>query len=78
MLKRQLRDNQRLRKEYQRDLRSFLESKINDGHEIVLCGDLNEELGSSARGMTQLVSDLGLINIHTRELGLDNEVATYA
>jgi hypothetical protein len=78
MLKRQLRDNQRPRKEYQRDLRSFLESKINDGHEIVLCGDLNEELGSSAGGMTQLVSDLGLIDIHTRELGLDNEVATYA
>ncbi len=78
MLKRQHRDNQRPRKEYQRDLRSFLESKINDGHEIVLCGDLNEELGSSAGGMTQLLSDLGLIDIHTRELGLDNEVATYA
>jgi hypothetical protein len=80
MLKRQLRNNQRPRKEYQyqRDLRSFLESKINDGHEIALCGDLNEELGRSAGGMTQLVSDLGLVDIHTRDFGLDNEVATYA
>jgi hypothetical protein len=28
--------------------------------------------------MTQLASGLGLIDIHTRELGLHNEVATYA
>jgi hypothetical protein len=45
---------------------------------IVLCGDLNEELGSTAGGMTQLASDLNLIDIHTQELGLDNEVASYA
>jgi hypothetical protein len=78
MLKRQQRKTQLPRREYQNGLRSFLESKINDDHEIVLCGDLNEELGSIAGGMTQLASDLGLIDIHTRELGLDNEVPTYA
>ena len=82
MLKRQQRESQRPRREYQKDLQSFLKSKINDDHEIVLCGDLNEdlneELGRTTGGMTQLASDLGLIDIHTRELGLDHEVPTYA
>jgi endonuclease/exonuclease/phosphatase family metal-dependent hydrolase len=78
MLKRQQREHQRPGQKHQNDLRSFLESKINDDHKIVLCGDLNEELGCSAGGMTQLASNLGLTGIHTQELGLDNKVATYA
>jgi hypothetical protein len=78
MLKQQQRSDQRPCREFQKDLREFLQSKIVDGHEIVLCGDLNEELGSTAGGMSQVATDLGLIDIHTQTHGLDSKVATYA
>jgi hypothetical protein len=78
MLKQQQRTDQRPRWEFQKDLCTFLQSKIDDGHEIALCGDLNEELGSTAGGMSQATTDLGLIDIHARTHRLDSEAATYA
>jgi hypothetical protein len=57
---------------------SFQQSKIDNGHEIALCGDLNEELGSTAGGMSQVTTNLGLIDIHAQTQGLDSEVAMYA
>jgi hypothetical protein len=78
MLKQQQRTDQRPRQEFQKELCTFLQSKIDDGHKIALCGDLDEELGSTAGGMSQVATDLGLIEIHTRTHGLDSEVATYA
>jgi hypothetical protein len=78
MLKQQQRTDQRPRWEFQKDLCTFLQSKIDDGHEISLCGDLNKELGSTAGGMSQVATVLGLIGIHARTHRLDSEVATYA
>jgi hypothetical protein len=69
--------NQLLRCEFQKDLIIFLQSKLDEGHEIALCGDLNEELGSITGGMSQFASNLGLIDIHAQTHGLDSKVATY-
>jgi hypothetical protein len=78
MLKQQQRADQRPCREFQKAIRSFLQSKITDGHEIALCDDLNEELGSTAGGMSQVATNLGLIDILAQTHGLDSEVATYA
>ena len=78
MIKQQQRADQRPRREFQKDLPPFLQSKIDDGHKIAFCGNLNEEVGSTAGGMSQVATDLGLIDIHAQTHGPDSEVATYA
>jgi hypothetical protein len=76
MIKQQQRVDQRPGREFQKDIRFFLQSKINNGHKIALCGDLNEELGSTAGGMSQVATHLSLIDIHAQKHSLDSEVAT--
>jgi hypothetical protein len=59
-------------------LGSFLSSKLDAGHEIILGGDLNADLGSNMRGATWIIAKHNLVDVHRTSLGLDNEPATYS
>jgi hypothetical protein len=51
---------------------------MNSGHEIILMGDFNKEVGSSTRGFTKVVTECNLVDGYAATHGLEEEVPTYA
>lgn len=70
--------NQRPRHHFCKDLTYLLQEHIKEDHEIILMGDFNDELGSSLRGITQVVTDCNLVDVYAARHGLEDEVPTYA
>jgi hypothetical protein len=56
----------------------LLQDSINDDHKIILMGDFNEELGSSTRGFTKLITERYLVDVYAATRGLEEEVLAYA
>jgi endonuclease/exonuclease/phosphatase family metal-dependent hydrolase len=78
MLKQAHQENQRPRDHFCKDLQFLLQDIINDDHEIILMGDFNEELGSSTRGFTKVITECNLVDVYAATHGLEEEVPTYA
>ncbi len=57
---------------FRRDLGQFLQQRQNEGSEILLMGDFNEQIGLEPASRQQLMDDIGLIDImkaqHTQPL----------
>ena len=57
---------------FRRDLGQYLQQRKNEGSEILLMGDFNEQIGLEPASMQQLIDDIGLIDImkaqHTQPL----------
>jgi hypothetical protein len=56
----------------------FLKEKIELGHQIILGGDFNEELGSSMQGFAYIVAKHNLTDVLRVNLGTSEEPATYS
>ena len=50
-------------------MKLYLQECIGAGHEILLCGDFNEDLTQSQEGLARTVAELGLVNIMTHHHG---------
>jgi hypothetical protein len=61
-----------------KDLQFLLQDRINDGHKIILMSDFNDELGSSTRGFTKVITECNLVDVYAATHGLEEEVPTYA
>jgi len=55
------------RKAFKRDLKEFLLNEIQKHHELLLVGDFNEAFGSEGDGISNIASDLQLINLMTAQ-----------
>ncbi|KAI2491604.1 hypothetical protein MHU86_22948 [Fragilaria crotonensis] len=51
------------RQAFKRDLRSYLQTCITQGNEILLVGDFNEVFGSECDGISKLAAEFHLINL---------------
>jgi hypothetical protein len=78
MLKLANRVNQQLRHHFCKDLAYLLQERIKEDHKIILMGDFNDELGSSVRGITEVVTSSNLVGVYAARHGLEDEVPTYA
>jgi hypothetical protein len=78
MLKQAHQENQCPRDHFCKDLQFLLKDRINDDHDIILMGDFNEELGSSTRGFTKVITECNLVDVYAATYGLEEEVPTYA
>jgi exonuclease III len=56
----------------------FLTDKIDAGHQIILGGDFNDEIGSTMQGFTYIVAKHNLTDVLRVQLGTTDEPATYA
>ena len=45
--------------------------------DIILTGDFNDVIGDSNNALTMLISDFGLIDVHTNKHGFDTDIPTY-
>jgi endonuclease/exonuclease/phosphatase family metal-dependent hydrolase len=71
-------ENQGPQNHFCKDLQFLLQDRINSGHEIILMGDFNEELGSLTREFTKRVTECNLVNVYAAVHGLEEEVPAYA
>jgi exonuclease III len=78
MLKQAHQENQCPRDHFCKDLQFLLQDRINSGHEIILMGNFNEELGCLTRGFTKVVTECNLVDVYAAKDGLEEEVPTYA
>jgi hypothetical protein len=62
-------NTQHPRRQFCKALDIFLQTKIDDGHQIILGGDLNEDLSLNMQGFTRIVSKHNLGDIHHVNLG---------
>ena len=60
-----------------KDLRSLLQKAVDRQSDIILTGDFNDLIGESNNALTMLISDFGLIDIHTNKHGFDTDIPTY-
>jgi exonuclease III len=66
------------RKAFFDDLDDQLEEWIDKGYEIILTGDLNEELGSDVTGFARVSAKWSLVEIIQHTHGIEGEPPTYA
>ncbi len=60
------------RKQFSKDLLSFLQACKNQREEILLAGDFNEALGTNISGMTKICTYLGLVDILRNHHGTED------
>ena len=77
-LKRNENPEQNPRKQFCDSLDRFLQDKIASGHQIILGGDFNEEIGSSMQGFAYIVARHNLTDVLRVNLGTSDEPATYS
>ena len=65
------------KKRFVKDLRSLLQKAVDRQSDIILTSDFNEVVGESNNALTQLISDFGLIDVHTNKHGFDTDIPTY-
>ncbi|KAI2489890.1 hypothetical protein MHU86_24705 [Fragilaria crotonensis] len=65
------------RRAFRRDLKRYLIGCKNAGHELLVMGDFNEDIGQEADGMIAVMQSLGLIDIMRQQHALHLPV-TYA
>ena len=59
------------------DLRNFIKQIQNDGEQIILAGDFNEEITSHESGMNTLATSCGLVDVFSIRLGSATQPPTY-
>ncbi len=62
---------------FRRDLKRYLHQCQSEGHEILLVGDFNEQIGEEQDSMQNIIDDIGLIDIMKHRHG-GSSPATYA
>ena len=62
---------------FRRDLKRYLHQCQSEGHEILLVGDFNEQIGEEQDSMQSIINDIGLIDIMKHRHG-GSLPATYA
>jgi hypothetical protein len=70
--------NQRPHHHLCKDLTYLLQEHIKEDCKIILMGDFSDELGSSLRGITPVVTDCNLVDVYAARHGLEDKVPTYA
>jgi hypothetical protein len=60
------------------DLRALVSEIRREGHDIILMGDFNEQIGLDPHGMSSVLTAGGLIDSYITRHGIDKEPATYA
>ena len=78
LLRRAGQDDPNPRKSFCKDLDAFLTPLQAAGDELLVMGDLNEQLGDSTSGMNAVVAKFGLIDSTSYHHGIEGEVATYS
>ena len=71
-------DDQNPRRQFCDALDRFLKDKIEAGHQIILGGDFNDEIGSKMQGFTSIVARHNLTDVLRVQLGTAEEPATYS
>jgi hypothetical protein len=66
------------RKAFLEDFDAQVTTWLSAGHELIIAGDLNEELGSDISGFSRLSSKHNLVEIIQHHHGIAGEPATYA
>ena len=67
------------RRQFCESLDRFLYTKIFEGHQIILGGDFNEEVGLNMHSLTRVISTRhNIIDVMRSRLGSGDEPATYA
>ena len=65
------------KKRFVKDMRKLLQKAGNGQSDIILTGDLNDEIGESNNALTKLISEFGLIDVHSNKHGYDTDLPTY-
>jgi len=60
------------------DLRALVSDLRSNGHDMILMGDFNEQVGRDPQGMASVLTAGGLIDAHTTRHGIESEPSTYA
>ena len=60
------------------DLRQLASEIRRDGHDMILMGDFNEDIGLDHHGMASVITAGGLVDSYRTCHGLQNEPSTYA
>jgi hypothetical protein len=63
---------------FRRDLCLFLKEIASLGHDVILSGDFNEDLGSDPNGMAQILQECSLVDLFTHQHPSLSKPATYA
>jgi hypothetical protein len=66
------------RKAFIDDFDHLVTQWLTQGHELIIAGDLNEELGSDLSGFSRISSKHNLVEIIQQTHGIDGEPPTYA
>jgi exonuclease III len=69
---------QQPRKHFCASLDAFIDNKITAGHQIILGGDFNEDVGLNLNGITRIIANHNLVHVMQSQLGANNELPTYA
>jgi exonuclease III len=60
-----------------RDLQNFIVQKQNQGELVCLTGDFNDDINKTNSGMSQLATELGLLDLFSARLGTSTVPSTY-
>ena len=60
-----------------KDLRTLLQRAVNRQSYIILTGDFNDVIGENNNALTKLISEFGLIDVHSNKYGYDTDLPTY-
>jgi exonuclease III len=60
------------------DLRKLVTDLRHNGHDMILMGDFNEQVGKDPHGMASVLLAGGLIDSHVTRHGIENDPSTYA
>ena len=78
LLRRAGQDDPNPRKSFCNDLDAFLTPLQAAGDELLVMGDLNEQLGDSTSGMNAVFAKFGLVDSTSYHHSIEGEVATYS
>ena len=65
------------KKRFVKDLRNLLQKAANRQSDIILTGDFNDVIGESNNALMKLISEFGLIDVHSNKHGYDTDLPTY-
>ena len=66
------------KKWFVKDLHTLIENAKSKLQDIILTGDINEDVAENYNELTQLMMDMELIDVHAYKHGFDCEISTYA
>jgi hypothetical protein len=70
--------DQHPQKHFCASLDHFMDNKINAGHQIILGGNFNKEVGLHLNGITSVITKRNRVNVMQAQLGANSKPPTYA